>query len=82
MTVALASDGTIELKGSCPVEDADVLLQHLLGTPDAVVDWQACEWAHTAIFQVLLVARTIPLGTPTNPFLRNHVAPLLKRTIR
>lgn len=82
MTIALTTHGTIELKGSCPVEDAEVLLQHLLEKPGAAVDWQECEWAHTAVIQVLLVARSIPVGTPTSPFLRDHVGPLLRRTAR
>ena len=82
MTIALASNGTIELRGSCPVEDAELLLQHLLEKPGAAIDWQECEWAHTAIIQVLLVAKAIPVGTPMHPFLRDHVGPLLRRTAR
>lgn len=82
MTIALKTDGTIELIGSCPVEDAEVLLQHLLATPNAAIDWRGCEWAHTAVIQVLLVAKSFPAGTPTGPFLRDYVGPLLSRAAR
>ena len=81
MTVELASDGRVELKGLCPVEDAEALLQILLGKPDAVVSWDACEYAHTAVIQVLLVARSVPVGTPKSAFLSGHVGPILKRQL-
>ena len=79
MTIALNANGTIELRGSCPVEDAEDLLQHLLTNPTASVDWRSCESAHTAVIQVLLVARVLPLGPPKNAFLRDHVDQQLKR---
>jgi hypothetical protein len=79
MTVTIATNGTIELEGNCPVEDAEELLQHLLATPNATVDWRACRSAHTAVIQVLLVARSVPLGPPIDRFLRDHVEPQLKR---
>jgi hypothetical protein len=79
MTVSVVGAGRLELRGSCPVEDADVLLQHLLSTPGTAISWEACEWAHTAVIQVLLVAKALPTGTPANPFLQDHVLPLLQR---
>lgn len=79
MTVTIAANGSVELKGLCSVEDAEVLLQHLLGNPKAMIVWGACEWAHTAVLQVLLVAKAVPAGIPTSPFLRDHVGPLLSR---
>jgi hypothetical protein len=79
MTVAMTANSTIELSGACPVEDAEELLQHLLGTPNATVDWRSCESAHTAVIQVLLVAKLVPLGPPRNSFLRDHVEPHLQR---
>lgn len=79
MTVAVNAHGTIELRGACPVEDAEDLLQHLLTTPNAAVDWRACESAHTAVIQVLLVAKSIPLGPPQSAFLKDHVEPQLRR---
>jgi hypothetical protein len=79
MTVAISANGAIELQGDCPVEDAEELLQHLLTTPNATVDWRSCDSAHTAVIQVLLVAKSIPVGPPKNSFLRDHVEPQLRR---
>jgi hypothetical protein len=79
MTVIVAADGNVELKGSCPVEDAEVLLRHLLGKPDAAITWEGCEWAHTAVIQVLLIAKRVPVGSPGSPFLRDRVGALLKQ---
>jgi hypothetical protein len=80
MTIVIAANGTIELQGACPVEDAEELLQHLLTMPNATVDWRSCESAHTAVIQVLLVAKSIPLGPPIGRFLREHVEPQLRRS--
>lgn len=80
MTVAIAANGTVELSGSCDVEEADVLLQHLLARPDAPISWDGCAWAHTAVIQVLVVARAVPRGTPSNSFLRDYVGPILSRS--
>ncbi len=57
MTVRVADDGSIHLVGPCPSEDAEPLVQHLLASAFAAVDWRACESAHSAVVQVLLVAR-------------------------
>jgi len=82
MTVSVSPSGTIELRGACPVDDAERILQHLLAAPQAVVDWRSCESAHTAVIQVLLVAKSIPLGPPMNQFLRDYVEPQLARAAR
>ena len=79
MTVKLAAGGSVELSGFCPVEDAEVLLQHLLGNPGAAISWNACEGAHTALIQVLLIAKAMPIDTPKNTFLSDHIGPLLRR---
>jgi hypothetical protein len=73
MTVTVSSDGQIKLQGACTVEDAEALLQELLTAPTAPVDWSACESAHSAVVQVLLVAKIIPVGTPLSAFLRDRV---------
>jgi hypothetical protein len=77
MTVTLSSHGVVELSGACPVEDAEILLQYLLAAPHAPVDWSACESAHSAVIQVLLVAKASPQGSPHSLFLKDHVGPLL-----
>jgi hypothetical protein len=79
MTVSVAPDGTLELKNACPAEDAEVLLRHLLDHPRARIRWDECEAAHTAVIQVLLVAKAVPSGRPKNPFLARFVEPILKR---
>jgi hypothetical protein len=77
MSVRLSPTGVIELRGVCLSEDAEILLQHLLAVPGAVVDWEECESAHTAIIQVLLFAKSSLRGVPKGAALRDWVHPLL-----
>lgn len=77
MTVGLAADGTILLEGSCPVDDAEPLRQLLLKNPSAQVDWRGCGHAHTAILQVLLVAKPKISGPAGVVFLEDWMYPLL-----
>ena len=79
MTVRIADDGGVELTGDCPSADAETLLGYLAEKPAAAVDWRRCQSAHTAVVQVLIAARVIPIGPPANAFLANWVEPLLKR---
>ena len=79
MTVTISPTRTVELAGVCSVEDAEILLQYLLSVPHACVDWSACEAAHSAVIQVLLLAKVRPQGSPTSQFLRDHVGPQLVR---
>jgi len=79
MTVQLKDDGVIALVGDCPSGEAEVLLQHLVRAPDAVIDWRGCQSAHTAVIQVLLVARRVVKGPPAGAFLADVVAPRLKQ---
>lgn len=62
MTVRRADNGTIHLEGTCPVEDAEPLLQMLLSTPSVPLDWTKCEKPHTAVVQIVLAAGTVPVG--------------------
>ena len=78
MTVRLAVDGTIELDGVCPIEDAEKLQRYLIADPQAGVDWRSCASAHTALIQILFAARAVLHGPPASDFLRNHIEPLLK----
>lgn len=79
MTIRLSAHGAIELDGTCGSEEADALLQHLLSTPAAPVDWRACTYAHTAIIQILLAARPVLRGPPASDFLRTYLAPAVSR---
>ena len=49
MTVERDVDGSIRLSGACPQDDAERLLRLVLDDPTAIVDWRACEQAHTAV---------------------------------
>jgi hypothetical protein len=79
VTVRLGTDGVIELDGVCPVEDAEPLLQLLLAAPAATVDWRACEAAHAAVVQLLLISGAPVRGPPRSDFLARFAAPLLGR---
>jgi hypothetical protein len=77
MTVRASADGAILLEGSCPSEDAEVLLQQLIAAPTAAVDLRRCEAAHTAVIQVLMAFRPKLLGPPGNHPMWQWVYPLL-----
>ena len=78
MTVAVQEKNVIALTGRCGVEDAEELQRQLLAAPESTVDWAACESLHAAVVQMLLVARPRLRGTPSNAFLENHIAPLIR----
>jgi hypothetical protein len=80
MTVRATAEGTIELSGRCGVEDAEVLQRHLLAAPRSTVEWSTCEHLHSAVIQVLLVAKPHVQGSPSNAFLQAHISPLVQRT--
>ena len=77
MSVRLAANGTIELIGACGSEDAAVLLDYLTANPEAGVDWRDCEMAHTAVIQVLWLARRDLRGPPASAFLARWAEPNL-----
>lgn len=77
MTVRRSADGGIELNGVCGSEEAETLLQFLLTSSGAQIDWRTCTHAHSAIIQILLAVRPALLGPPASDFLRIHVAPAL-----
>jgi hypothetical protein len=62
VSVTRNADGTIELEGDCPVEDAESLLRLLHADPTANIDWTACRRVHTAVLQVIIAAGTTPWG--------------------
>jgi hypothetical protein len=77
VTVEMRADETIALMGVCPSDDAELLLQLLIASPAAPVDWRGCEAAHSAVIQVLLTAKPELRGPPAGAFLREFVEPLL-----
>lgn len=77
MTVRTTAQGSILLEGSCPIADAEILLQHLTAAPTAVVDLRSCDFAHTAVVQVLMACRPNLLGPPGEHPMWRWVYPLL-----
>lgn len=65
----------IALVGDCPVEDAEVLLGLFLASPGMPIDLAGCGRLHTAVAQILLVARPMVRGTPENPFVAKWLLP-------
>jgi hypothetical protein len=70
MTIRREQDGTIYLEDHCTVEDAEPLLQMLLATPAAPVDWRRSGRIHTAVIQVLLTARPQLIGPSGDSWVR------------
>lgn len=56
MTVTRGNAESIILEGTCGAEDAEALLQMLIETPDARLDWRTCNHLHTAVAQIVLAA--------------------------
>ena len=77
MAVNLLPDGTVQLVGECPLEDAEKLLQALISRPAATVDWRQCSAAHTAVVQVLIAAKHPLSGPPGGEWLRHFIEPRL-----
>jgi len=79
MTVRTDEAEMIVLEGKCPSEEAEMLLQRLLATPDAVVDLQHCDSLHAAVIQVLLAAKPTlqlpPTDTVMGTWLRSVLLP-------
>jgi hypothetical protein len=77
VTVELSNEAIV-LSGHCPMEDAEPLLQALLSAPESAVDWSACEGAHSAVLQLLLMSGRELKGVPREDFLRHWFAPMLQ----
>ena len=75
MTVTRRDPETIVLAGACPVDDAEPLLQLLLETPAAAVDWRSCVFLHTAVVQVILAAGPALVGPCGDAWIEKWLAP-------
>jgi hypothetical protein len=62
MTVTRRDSEGIILEGTCGAEDAEPLLQMLIETPGARLDWRPCSQLHTAVAQVVLTAGPVVEG--------------------
>ena len=79
MTVRLEGTGTIVLEGTCPIDDAETLLRLLTSIRSPTLDWRPCDWAHTALIQILLASGLPLLGPPRGALLRDVIEPLMIR---
>lgn len=61
----------------CTVEEALPLYEFLRGGETLQVDLAACTFLHTALLQLLLIARPMLVSPPTDPYLVRWVGPLL-----
>jgi len=81
MTVRMEGEATIVLEGQCPIEDAAALIELLClaHTTDGTVsvDWHECDYAHTAVVQILLATRPPMHGPPRAAVLRKWIEPML-----
>ena len=73
MSVSRRWDGTIVLDGGCSIEDAEPLLELLLATPQAPLDWTQCNYLHTVVVQVILAARPSFSGQCGDAWIRQWV---------
>jgi len=75
MSLRLREDGVILLEGSCPVEEAEPLLQLLQASPGAACDWTGCDQLHTAVVQVLLMAGPVMTGPCGDAWIEQWIGP-------
>ena len=75
MTVAI-DQGVVRLCGRCTAEDAELLLNHLVGGCREV-DLTGCDYLHGAVVQLLMAARPAIVGEPAK-FLGDWVIPLIR----
>jgi hypothetical protein len=48
--------------------------------PAARIDWRRCNYAHTAVLQVLLAVKPEISGPPCSAFLQDWIHPILSRS--
>jgi hypothetical protein len=76
MSVTLKQNA-IMLAANCGAEEAETLLALLHAHPNMPVDITAVEWAHTALWQVILAFAPPIRGTPSHEFIRQRLLPLI-----
>ena len=82
MSVRRREDGVVVLEGACSVEDAEPLLQALLGSANATCDWMRCDHVHTAVAQVLLMVAPTMVGPCGDAWMDQWMAPEIERRAR
>ena len=78
MSVTIGQDAII-LAGECGAEEAEALLASIQQHPGLPVDVGAVEWAHTALWQVILAFAPPLRGEPANGFISQWLMPRFSR---
>jgi hypothetical protein len=73
------AENTGVVEGTSIVEDALTLVEFLQSHDDAKVDLGSCNHLHTAVLQVLLMARPEIVSLPREAFLARWLSPLLRQ---
>ncbi len=76
MTVRLEAHAIV-LEGRCGVDEAEALLTLLESHPALPVDIAAAEAVHTALWQVVLMAKPKICGATDGNFVADHLLPAL-----
>jgi hypothetical protein len=66
----------VRFQDVCAVEEAMSLVERLRNHERAAVDLGGCTYLHTALLQLLLLARPTIAHAPTDPFLSRWLTPL------
>ena len=74
MTVRLNEAGVIVIEAESPVDDAEILLEHLHAHPNAAIDCSGCHFMHTAVLQVLMAANPTMAGPCGDDFVQAWTA--------
>lgn len=64
------SGAVARFEGQCRLDEASALFEWLEQTPAAKIDLAECEHMHTAILQILMVAKPELLASPASRFLQ------------
>ncbi|MDP3173217.1 MAG: hypothetical protein Q8M88_02135 [Phenylobacterium sp.] len=80
MSVRLDGD-VIRLEGACRVEEAETLVGLLQAQATRAVDLSQCRHLHGAVVQVLLAFAPPILGEAPEPFIRDLLAPAVRRNV-
>lgn len=68
------TDDVARLEGKCTLHEAEALCEWLRKTSKAKLDLSGCEHLHTAVLQVILVAKTEIIAAPQDAWLSATLA--------
>lgn len=79
MSLEVVGD-TIRVIGHCRVEEAEVLVELFHSHGPVRLDFSHCESLHSAVAQAILAFRRPIVGSPTQAFIRDLLAPALAQS--